>query len=182
MFRAIRRCCYSTPKAALRLWVKHNASPSTQVSTKSCINIDDFADKVKQELNINGQVALFTSLEKNALRPGLKIKELFKTELKNNSGATPLLVKIIPATQDQFTAKTIYIGETNEDGEFIGEYKRLILRNDHDLMKVIKLDAQGLIHPSSPDHVLLHFDDIKDGEKYQLYKFGQNFKTWQYRS
>ena len=176
--RAIGRRCYSTPKAASNLWVKHNGSPSTQVSTKSCINIDDFAKKVRQKLNTNCQVALFTSFDKEPLDPGLTIKELIKTEFKNNSGESPLLVKIIPATQHSIATKTIYIGETNEDGEFMGEYKRFKLRNDHDLKKVI-MDAQGLIHPSSPDDVLLNFEDIKDGEKYQLYKFGQNFHSWQ---
>ena len=88
--RAVGRRCYSTPKAASQLWVKHNGSPSIKVSTKSCIDIDDFAKKVKQELNTNCQVALFTSLDKNALRPGLKITELLKTELKNNTDETPL--------------------------------------------------------------------------------------------
>jgi hypothetical protein len=65
--RVIGRRCYSTPKAASKLGVKHNGSPSIQVSTKSCINIDDFADKVKQKLNTNCQVALFTSLDKEPL-------------------------------------------------------------------------------------------------------------------
>ena len=176
--RAIVRRCYSTPKAASQLWVKHNGSPSTQVSTKTCINIDDFADKVKQKLNTNSQVAFFTSLDKEPLDPGLTVKELLKPDLINTS-KIPLLVKIIPPTQDSIATKTIYIGETDEDGEFMGEYKRRILRNDHDLMKVIKPEAQGLIHPSSPDDVLLSFDDIKDGEKYQLYKFAQNFQSWQ---
>ncbi|KAH6582232.1 hypothetical protein BASA60_001994 [Batrachochytrium salamandrivorans] len=106
--------------------------------------------------------------------------ELLNTDgFKNNTDETPLFVKIIPATQDSIATKTVYIGETNEDGEFMGEYKRRILRNDHDLMKVIKPEAQGLIHLSSPDDVLLSFDDIKDGEKYQLYKFAQNFQSWQ---
>jgi len=175
--RAIGRRCYSTPKAASKLWVKHNGSPSIKVSIKSCIDIDDFAKKVKQELNTNCQVAFFTSLDKEPLDPGLTVKELLKPDLINTS-KIPLLVKIIPATQDSIATKTIYIGETDEDGEFMGEYKRRILRNDHDLMKVIK-EAQSLIHPSSPDDVLLSFDDIKDGEKYQLYKFGQNFQSWQ---
>ena len=160
------------------LWVKHNESPSTQVSTEHCINIDDFAKNVKQELNTNCQVALFTSLDKEPLDPGLTVKELLKQDLINTS-KIPLLVKIIPATQDQITAKTIYIGETDEDGEFMGEYKQWTLRNDHDLMKVIKPEAQGLIHPSFPEKVLISFDDIKDGEKYQLYKFAQNFQSWQ---
>lgn len=104
--------------------------------------------------------------------------EILKTDLKNNSGEYPLFVKI-PVTQDSFSTKTIYIGETDEDGGFKGKYKRRILRNDHDLMKVIKPEAQGLIHPTSPDDVLLSFEDIKDGEKYQLYKFAENFQSCQ---
>ena len=175
--RAIGRRWYSTPKAASQLWVKHNGSPSTKVSTKSCINLDDFADKVKQKLNTNGQVAFFTSLDKEPLDPGLTVKELLKPDLINTS-KIPLLVKIFPPTQHSIATKTIYIGETDEDGEFMGEYKRRILRNDHDLMKLIK-NSDGLIHLSSPDDVLLSFDDIKDGEKYQLYKFAQNFQSWQ---
>jgi len=177
--RAIGRRCYSTPNAASKLWVKHNGNPSIKVSTKSCIDIDDFAKKVKQELNTNGPVALFTALDKEPVKPWLTIKDLLKTEFKNNSGEAPLFAKIIPATHDQIVTKTVYIGETNEDGEFMGEYKRRLLRNDHDLMKVIKPEAHGLIHLSSPDVVLLSFDDIKDGEKYQLYKFAQNFQSWQ---
>ena len=164
------RRCYSTPKAVSKLWVKHNGSPSTKVSTKSCINIDDFDDKVKQKLNINCQVALFTSLDKEPIKPCLTIKELIKTEFKNNSDKTPLLVKIFPATQDQITVKTIYI----EDGEFMGKYKRIVLRNENDMKMLIK-NYEGLIQLSSPNDVWLSFEDIKDGEKYQFYMSGPNF-------
>jgi hypothetical protein len=52
-----------------------------------CTNIDDFAEKVKQKRNTNCQVALFFSLQKDALRPGLTINELLKTDYsKKNSG------------------------------------------------------------------------------------------------
>jgi hypothetical protein len=170
--------CYSTPKETLKLWVKHNGSPSTQVPVKGCINVDDFADNVKKKLNTSSQIAIYTSLDKEPIKRWLKMAEILLADLKNNSGESPLYVKIIPATPDSITTKTIYIGETDEDGEFTGEYKRRMLRNDHDLMKVIK-QVQGLIHLSSPDDVLLSFDDIKDGEKYHLYKFGQDFQSWQ---
>ena len=70
------------------------------------------------------------------------------------------------------------MGETDDDGKFTGEYKERTLRNDHDFMKVIK-DAQGLIHLSMPRKVLISFEDIKDGEKYHVYKFAQNFQSWQ---
>ena len=90
----------------------------------------------------------------------------------------PLFVKLIPATQDSIATKTIYIGKTDDDGKFTGKYKRKILRNDNDFMKVIK-NADGLIHLSSPDDVLVSFEDIKDGEKYQLYNVSQTFQSWQ---
>jgi hypothetical protein len=80
------RRCYSSP-SALKLWVKHNGGPPTKVPIRRCTNIDDFAKKIKKELNTNCQVALLSSLEKDALRPGLTIHELLKTDYsKKNSG------------------------------------------------------------------------------------------------
>ena len=70
--------CYST-QSALKLWVKHNGGPSTQVPIEGCTNIDDFAEKVQQKLNTNCQIALFSSLDMEALDPGLAINELLKT-------------------------------------------------------------------------------------------------------
>ena len=170
---------YYSTQSALKLWVKHNGGPSTQVPINECTNIDDFAEKVKQKLNTNFQVALFSSLEKEAHDPGLTIKERLKTkEAKKNSSKIPLFVKLIPASLDSIATKTIYIGETDDDGKFKGEYKRRILRNSDDLKTVIK-NADGLIHMSSPDDVLISFDDIKDGEKYQLYNVSQTFHSWQ---
>jgi hypothetical protein len=90
----------------------------------------------------------------------------------------PLFVKLIPVTQDSIASKTIYIGETDDDGKFTGEYKRRILRNSDDLKTVIK-NADGLVRLSSPDDVLVSFEDIKDGEKYQLYNVSQTFQSWQ---
>jgi hypothetical protein len=169
--------CYSS-QSALKLWVKHNGGPSTKVPIKGCTNIDDFAKKVKQKLNTNCQVALFSSLDKEPIKPWLTIKDLLKTDLKKNSGESPLFVKLIPATQDSIATKTIYIGETDDDGKFTGEYKRRILRNSDDLKTVIK-NADGLVRLSSPDDVLVSFEDIKDGEKYQLYNVSQTFQSWQ---
>jgi hypothetical protein len=170
---------YSTSQAALKLWVKHNGAPSTQVPIKGCSNIDDFAEKVKQKLNLNCQVAVFSSLDKEALDPGFAIKDLLKMEgLRNNTSKFPLYIRLIPVTQDSIATKTIYIGETDDDGKFIGEYKRRTLRNDRDLKKVIQ-DAQGLVHLSSPDDILVSFEDIKDGEEYHIHRFAQNFQSWQ---
>jgi hypothetical protein len=170
--------CYSS-QSALKLWVKHNGSPSTKVPIKGCTNIDDFAEKVKQELNTNCQVALFSSLDKEPIKPWLTIKELLKTEAaKKNSDESPLFVKLFPATKDSIASKTIYIRDNDDDGKFTDEYKRRILGNSDDLRTVIK-NADGLIHLSSPDDVLVRFEEIKDGEKYQLYHVSQTFQSWQ---
>jgi hypothetical protein len=169
---------YCSSQSALKLWVKHNGSPATQVSIKGCTNIDDFAKNVKKELNTNCQVTIFSSLDKEPIKPWLTIKDLRKTDLKKNSGESPLFVKLIPATQDSIATKTIYIGETDDDGKFTGEYKRRILRNSDDLNKVIN-NADGLVHLSSPDLVLVSFEDIKDGEKYHFYNVSQTFQSWQ---
>ena len=60
-------------------------------------------------------------MEKDALLPGLAIKELLKTDaLKKNSDESPLFAKLIPATHDSIATKTIYIGETDDDGKFTG--------------------------------------------------------------
>jgi hypothetical protein len=167
-----------TPKKPTMLWIKLNGNQSTQVPVKGCTVLDDFAEKVKQKLSTNCQVALFTSLGKQPLRPGLKITDLLKTHLADNSDETPLFVKLSPVMPDPVVTKIIYVGETDEDGKFTGEYKKRVLRNDYDLQKVIKFSL-GLIHPSSPNHVLVSFDDIQDGEKYVPYMLAENFQTWQ---
>ena len=79
-------------------------------------------------------MSVFTSLHKDPLRPGLKIKELLKSDLKNNSDEFPLFIKlnstpdsvvsnkIISSTQD---SKTIYICKTFERLTFL-KFKQLI--------------------------------------------------------
>ena len=103
---------YSTLKVPAILWVKHNGNQPTQVTTKGCKNVVDFADKVREELSTNCQ---FASLDKEPLWPGLKITDLLPSDLKNNSDETPLFAKLSPVVQDPVVTKTIY--------------KRIILRN-----------------------------------------------------
>jgi hypothetical protein len=122
--------CYSTPTEALKLWVKHNGSPSTQVLVNGCINVDDFAENVKKKLNTSSQIALFTSLDKQALRPGLEIKKLLNTEaFKNNTDKSPLFVQIIPATQDPIASKTIYIRDIDGECKPLDTYTEVLVEN-----------------------------------------------------
>ena len=162
--------CYSTPTEALKLWVKHNGSPSIKVPINGCNDIDDFAKKVKQELNTSSQIALFTSLDKQALDPGLALIDLLKTDIINNSSKSPLLVKIIPASQDQITAKTIYIRDTDEDGEFTDKYVEYQIKNKEDLRDIYKFGL-GLATLAEPNKAIVSFDNIKDGERYHVYKY-----------
>jgi hypothetical protein len=169
--------CYATSKTPRILWVQCNRNPSTHVATRGCNNLDDVADKVREKLRTDCQVALFTSLDQEPIKPWLKLAHLLKTDLADNTSTTPLFVKLCPVVQDPVVIKMIYVGETDDDGVFTGRYKRTILQNDYDLQKIIK-NVDGLIHPSSPDRLLIGFDDIQDGEKYMLYRFGQGFADW----
>lgn len=168
--------CYSS-QSALKLWVKHNGCPSTQVPIKGCTDLDDFAEKVKQKLNTNCQVALFSSLDKEALRPGLTIKELLKTDLKKNSGESPLFVKLFPVTNDSMASKTIYIRD-DDDGKFTDEYIPVTVKNKEDLRVLFK-NGKGLICLNGPKKLIVSFDEIEDGEIYQVYRYSQDFARWQ---
>jgi hypothetical protein len=171
---------YSTPQSALKkLWVKHNGAPSTQVPIKGCTDIDDFAEKVKQKLNTNCQVALFSSLDKEALDPGLTINELLKTEDVKNTSKIPLFVKLIPATQDSMASMTIYIRDMDDDdGVFADEYIPVTVKNDKQLRSIYK-NGKGLICLTGPKKLIVSFDEIEDGKKYQVYMYSQDFAGWQ---
>jgi hypothetical protein len=160
-------------QSALNLWVKHNGSPAVKVSRKGCKDIDDFAEKVKRKLNTNCPVALFSSLGKKALDPGLSINQFLKRDaLKKNSSKIPLFVKLIPAAQDSIAKKTIYIRE------FRNEYVKYKVKDKEDLRDIYK-NSKGLVHLSDPKTVIVSFDEIKDGEKYQVFNFPQTFQSWQ---
>ena len=116
--------CYSTNKEVRKLWVKHNGSPPIKVSTESCTDIDDFAKKVKHELNTNSQVALYSSLEKEALDPGVAVKDLLNVDFMKNTSKAPLFVKILPVTQDPMNQK-LFTSET-------------LMRNANPLILILK--------------------------------------------
>ncbi len=169
--------CYSTPTEALKLWVKHNGSPSTQVLVNGCINVDDFAKKVKQELNTSSQIALFTSLDQKALRPGLALKDLLKTDdFKNNTDVSPLFVKIIPATQDPIASKTIYIQDIDEECKPLDSYSKFLVESDADLKEIYESKGSALYLISEPKTKLTKFKQLKDGEKYSVFsRYEQSF-------
>ena len=175
-----------TTKEATKLWIKHNGCPSTQVPIKDCINIDDFAKKVKQELNTSSQVALYSSLEKEALRPGLKITELFnKDEFMNNSDQRPLFVKIIPLTQDPLESKTIYIRDIDDECKPLDTFTEVVLENDADMEKIYESKGSALYLINEPKKRLTKFKQLKDGEKYGVFsRYEQSFAEelrWQQR-
>ena len=166
---------YSTPTETLKLWVKHNGSPSIKVSTNSCTDIDDFAKKVKQELNTTSQVALFTSIEKDPLDPGLALKKFLKTDLKNTS-KTPLFVKIIPTTQDSIATKTIYIQDIDEECKPIDRFTEVVVETDTDLLQILGSKGEALYQLSNPKKRITKLKQLIDGEKYNVYsRYEQSF-------
>ena len=174
--RLLRR--YSTPKKGLKLWVKHNGGPSTKVSIKSCINIDDFAEKVKEKLNTNSQVTLFTSFDKEPLRPGLTIQELLKIEdLQSNCSKTPLYVKLHSVSPYSIASKTIYVRYIDDDGDDSGEYRSVKVKNHRELSNVYK-NGEGLFQVSDPATGIVSFDEIEDGKKYEVFHTWQDFARW----
>jgi hypothetical protein len=168
---------YSTPKGT-HWWVKNNGNQPTQVPIKGCDNIDEFSKKVQQELKTNCQVALYTSLDKEPIKPWLKISDLLKKDLKHNSGETPLFVKLSPVTQDSIVKKTIYVGETDDDGEFTGKYVEYQITEKEGFRDTYKF-GMGLVHLAEPGKVIVTFDQVQDRQKYHVYKYSQDFSGWQ---
>jgi len=175
---------YSTTQAALKLWVKHNGAPATQVPIQGCTNIDDFAEKVKQKLNTNSQVALFSSLDKEALDPGLAINELLKTEYsKKNSSKIPLFVKLIPASLDSIASKTIYIRDIDEECRPLDSYTEVSVESDADMKEIYESKGSALYLLTEPKKRLTKFKQLKDGGKYDVFsRYEQSFSQelrWQ---
>jgi hypothetical protein len=172
-----RQRYYSTPKEALKLWVKHNGSPSTQVPVNGCINLDDFADKVKQKLNTSSQIAVFTSLDKEAVDPGLAIKDLFKMDgLKNNTSKTPLFVKVIPTTQDTIASKTIHIRDIDEECKPLDSYTEVVVECDAHIKEIYENKGSALYKITEPKKRITMFKQLKDGEKYGVFsRYEQSF-------
>lgn len=172
-----RQRYFSTPKEAFKLWIKHNGSPSTQVPVNGCINLDDFADKVKQKLNTNSQVALFTSLDQEALRPGLSVKDLLKTtDFKNNTDESPLFVKIIPTTQDTIASKTIHIRDIDEECKPLESCTEVVVECDVDMKEIYESKGSALFLITEPKKLITKFKQLKDGEKYGVFsRYGQSF-------
>lgn len=169
--------CYSTPTEALKLWVKHNGSPSVKVPIHGCKDLDDFVENVKKKLNTSSQIALFTSLDKQALRPGLEIKKLLNTEsFKNNTDESPLFVKIIPATQDSIASKTIYIRDIDEECQPIDSYTEVLVESDADMKEIYESKGSALYLITEPKKRLTKFKQLKDGEKYGVFsRYEQSF-------
>lgn len=76
-----------------KLWVKFNGNPAIQVPATG-INVADVIKEIKKELSPRfdayplDEIMVHQSLEEKALRPGLKLSELFKT-LKVNTDESP---------------------------------------------------------------------------------------------
>lgn len=176
-FVPCRLRCYSTPTEALKLWVKHNGGPSIKVPINGCNDLDDFAKKVKQELNTNSQVSVFSSLDKEALDPGLTIKDLLKMDgLKNNNSKTPLFVKLIPTTQDPIASKTIYVQDIDEECKPVDRFTEVVVENDTDLRQILGSKGEALYLLSNPKKRITKLKQLIDGEKYNVYsRYEQSF-------
>ena len=172
-----------TSKKAKKLWVKHNGNPSTQVHIEGCKNVDDLAKKVKQELNTNYQVALYLSLEKEAIDPGVAVKDLLNFDSMNNTSKTPLFVKIIPLTPDPIESKTIFIRDIDAECKPLDSYTEFVVESDQQMKEIYENKGSALYHINEPKKSLTTFKQLKNGEKYAVYsRYEQSFSDevrWQ---
>ena len=159
---------YSSPRiATMKLWIKPTGGLPTQVPIRGCTDIDDFAQRVRQELSVNCQVAVFSSLDKKPLDPRLAIKDLLKTDdFKNNSGESPLFVKLFPPVgQDATASKTIYIRDVGS----LDSYTEFMVESDADIKRICEAEGLALYLVSEPAKLLTKFTQLKHGEKYDVF-------------
>ena len=89
-----------------------------------------------------------------------------------------MFVKLFPITRDPIVSKTIYVRKTNEDGKFTDKYVKYKIDNQENLRDIYKFGV-GLATLADPNEAIVIFDNIKDGERYQVYKYSQDFQGWQ---
>lgn len=66
----------------------------------------------------------------------------------------------------------------DDDGKFTDEYIPVTVKNDMQL-KVTYKNGEGLTCLTGPKKFIVSFDEIKDGERYQVYRYSQDFAGWQ---
>jgi hypothetical protein len=172
---------YSTPS---KIWVKLNGGPSSQVPISGCTNIDDFAKKVQKEFMINSQVTLFGSLDKKSLRPGLQIKDFFKTDdFKNNTDESPLFAKIIPISKDEIASKIIYVRDIDGECRPLDSFTDVLIESDADVKEIYEGKGSALYQITQPKSRVTKLKQLKHGEKYDVYsRYEQSYQQehrWQ---
>jgi hypothetical protein len=65
-----------------------------------------------------------------------------------------------------------------DNGEFTDEYVEYSIKNNENFRDIYN-NGRGVIHLADPKKIIVDFDVIEDGEKYQLYKYSQDFAGWQ---
>ncbi len=117
MLRIVR---YSTSLA--RLWVKHNGSQATQVSTASCVNVSDLAEVIKQKLPKkfsaydSDEITIHQALDDTALEPDVPLASISAAGL---SAKRPLLVKV-PGKRSKVGSE-LHLNATIEEKESLLE-------------------------------------------------------------
>jgi hypothetical protein len=176
-FKVIR--LYSTIKApklnskVTKIWVFDDGNPPTQVSTNGCVNVDDFIDKIRGKFNIHSRLTLHPSINASHFEPRLKLNQIATLQ---NSYKSPFFVKAIPNISHSAIKKTIFIRQDDDKGNFTDEYYQYTINREFDLAQITK-NGEGLVHLSQPK-IIVSFDGLEDGEKYQLHRYQQNFAGW----
>jgi hypothetical protein len=171
----LRLVRYSSSLA--KLWVKHNGGQATQVSTRGCLNISDFAKAIKKELPKqlsafdSNQLTLHKSLTDAALEPDFPIASISDAGL---SAKSPLLVK----TQESITTtqKTIFVQDIDAECVPLDSFTKVIVENNDDLKQIFEGKGSALYQLSNPKDRVTKMKQLIDGERYNVYsRYEQSF-------
>ncbi|KAI3655834.1 hypothetical protein MP638_006493 [Amoeboaphelidium occidentale] len=153
---------YSTAHRRGYLWVKKGGDDSFKVPISGCVDVYDFSQNVKKELNATCSVMLFTAPGKEALAPTLKMEDLLHTDaFKRNSDTSPLYTEI--------ASKTIFIRDIDEECRPLKTFTKFLVENDAGLRGIFENKGSSLFRVSDPDKKITSFLQLEDGEKYEVH-------------
>ena len=97
-------------------------------------------------------------------------------ERPSSNGSTEQLGKSLTCENSGYPKspplqKKVYIREIDCLDHWTDNYVSCKIRDDEELGIIIH-NSNGFIQQEDPNHVIISFDEIKDGKKYQHYYFG----------
>ncbi|KAJ8322731.1 hypothetical protein QVD99_007629 [Batrachochytrium dendrobatidis] len=153
-----------------KLWVKHNGSQATQVSTAGCNDISDLTKAIKQKLPNqfsavdSNQIAIHQSLQDAPLEPDLPLASISTAGL---SAKLPLIVKTLGSSAP--AQKTIFIQDIDEECCPLDSFSKYLVENDADMEDIYEGKGSALYKLSDPKKQITLVEQLINGEKYNVF-------------